>query len=102
MSVGEEERRIPEVLCLRLKPRLPHVLRQPHVVDVERSECEAVTGEAEQSPRYCRDSVLDIRRVSSKPGLSIRRAASRTRGRVAPLPPSSRGVRAVATRDTQG
>ena len=59
-------------------------------------------GEAGQSPRYCRDSVLDIRRVSSKPGLSIRRTASRTRGRVAPLPPSSREVRAVATRDTQG
>ena len=60
------------------------------------------SGEAGQSQRYSRDSVLDIRRVSSKPGLSIRRAASRTRGRVAPLPPSSLGVRGVATRDTQG
>ena len=59
-------------------------------------------GEPGQSPCYRRDSVLDIRRVSSKPGLSIRRAASRTRGRVAPLPPSSREVRGVATRDTQG
>ena len=64
-------------------------------------------GEPRQSPRYCRDSVMDIRRLPAKPGgggLSIRRAASRTRGRVAPLPlpPSGLEVRGVDTRDTQG
>ena len=62
-------------------------------------------GEPRQSPRYCRDSVMDIRRLPAKPGgggLSIRRAASRTRGRVAPLPPSGLEVRGVDTKDTQG